>query len=65
MKALDLSAQTPVLPAERPSNGADTAGTPRVNSETLLGPGGQLVIEHAGRDYKLRITQNGKLILTA
>ncbi len=25
----------------------------------------ELVIEHHGRDYRLRITQNGKLILTA
>jgi len=24
-----------------------------------------MVITHAGRDYRLRITQNGKLILTA
>lgn len=39
--------------------------TPRIKSGALLGAAGELVIEHGGRDYKLRITQNGKLILTA
>lgn len=37
----------------------------QVSSETLLGPRGELVIEHRGRAYRLRITQSGKLILTA
>ena len=43
-----------------------TAPTPtKVRSEALLGKAGELVITHNGRDYRLRITQNGKLILTA
>jgi hemin uptake protein HemP len=37
----------------------------RVSSEALLGGRRQLVIEHKGREYRLRVTQNGKLILTA
>jgi hemin uptake protein HemP len=37
----------------------------RVTSESLLGPRRELVIVHNGREYKLRLTQNGKLILTA
>lgn len=37
----------------------------RISSEMLLGPSGELVIVHGGREYRLRITQNGKLILTA
>ena len=37
----------------------------RVNSEQLLGPKKELVILHNGREYRLRMTQNGKLILTA
>lgn len=45
------------------------AGTPpapkRVLSEVLLGPGRELVIVHGGREYRLRVTQNAKLILTA
>jgi hemin uptake protein HemP len=37
----------------------------RILSRELLGPHGELVIEHQGREYHLRLTQNGKLILTA
>lgn len=37
----------------------------KVKSETLLGRARTLVITHNGRDYCLRVTQNGKLILTA
>jgi len=37
----------------------------RVSSETLLGLRKELVIVHNGREYRLRLTQNGKLILTA
>lgn len=48
--------------------GKDDATLPqsqRVNSATLFGPSRELIIEHAGREYRLRMTQNGKLILTA
>ena len=38
---------------------------PKVSSEALLGTKRELVITHNGRDYRLRVTQNGKLILTA
>jgi hemin uptake protein HemP len=37
----------------------------RVSSEVLLGSRKELVIVHNGREYHLRLTQNGKLILTA
>jgi hemin uptake protein HemP len=37
----------------------------RVASEALLGPHRELVIVHNGREYRLRLTQNDKLILTA
>jgi len=37
----------------------------RVSSEALLGTRKELVIVHNGREYRLRLTQNGKLILTA
>jgi hemin uptake protein HemP len=37
----------------------------RVSSEALLGVAKALVILHNGREYRLRLTQNGKLILTA
>ncbi len=42
------------------------AAEPRkVTSQALLGASRQLVIVHNGREYRLRLTQNGKLILTA
>jgi hemin uptake protein HemP len=37
----------------------------RVTSESLLGTRRELLITHQGREYRLRVTQNGKLILTA
>ena len=37
----------------------------RVSSEALLGAAKALAIVHNGREYRLRLTQNGKLILTA
>ena len=37
----------------------------RISSQALLGERRELVIVHNGREYRLRLTQNGKLILTA
>ncbi len=37
----------------------------KILSEFLLGSDREVVILHNGREYRLRITQNGKLILTA
>jgi len=37
----------------------------KISSLALLGRRGELIIEHGGREYRLRLTQNGKLILTA
>jgi hemin uptake protein HemP len=42
-----------------------SAPSERVVSQQLLGKKGELIIEHEGREYRLRRTQNGKLILTA
>lgn len=38
---------------------------PRISSSRLLGERGVLIIEHEGREYRLQLTQNRKLILTA
>jgi len=47
-------------------DGNATESSPvRVTSEALLGRRQELVIVHKGREYRLRLTQNGKLILTA
>lgn len=42
-----------------------TSAPAKVASQVLLGKHRELVITHNGREYRLRITQNGKLILTA
>jgi hemin uptake protein HemP len=49
---------TPTPPAAMPSHR-------RISSADLFAGERELVIEHHGRLYHLRITQNGKLILTA
>ncbi|EBS7634948.1 hemin uptake protein HemP [Salmonella enterica] len=36
----------------------------RINSQTLLGPDGKVIIDHNGQEYLLRKTQAGKLLLT-
>jgi hemin uptake protein HemP len=56
-KTLTLSSRSPAKSA--PST------LKKVTSESLLGSLKELVIEHNGREYRLRLTQNGKLILTA
>lgn len=37
---------------------------PRFNCQQLFGTQNEIIIEHQGDDYRLRITSNGKLILT-
>jgi hemin uptake protein HemP len=36
----------------------------RVSTDELIGPEREVLIRHAGCDYRLRITRQGKLILT-
>ena len=51
-----------------PDTGDEDAASPqpqRVNSTALFGRSRELIIEHNGREYRLRLTQNEKLILTA
>lgn len=43
---------------------ADTAAIPRISSQLLLDGGRELVIQHQGGEYHLRLTRNDKLILT-
>ena len=37
---------------------------PRIPSSELFGTAHEIVIEHAGEEYRLRLTRKGKLILT-
>jgi hemin uptake protein HemP len=57
-----MESSIPDAPVMRP---ADLAAPRRVSSELLLGQRNELLIVHNGREYRLRLTQNGKLILTA
>jgi len=52
-------------PKPRPSSDGAPPAPAKVTSESLLGARKELLITHQGREYRLRITQNGKLILTA
>lgn len=36
----------------------------RIDSERLLGSGREIILEHAGEEYRLRQTRNGGLLLT-
>lgn len=65
----------PVEPPRRPEQGgppasagrlAATARSPRrLESADLFAGDDEILIQHRGREYRLRITQNGKLILNA
>ena len=58
MSSMNLTA--PIPPAR-----AGTEAPRKVASEDLFGAMRELVIVHNGREYRLRLTQHGKLILTA
>lgn len=58
--------RTSTQPAQTASpNRLDAAAGRRIASVDLLGERGELIIVHAGREYRLRLTHSGKLILTA
>ena len=57
--------RAPRKPRTEPPAGTANPAAGRVDSQSLLGLRGELVILHNGREYRLRRTQNGKLILTA
>lgn len=48
-----------------PAGNRQEAASQKVSSKALLGASNELVIVHNGREYRLRLTQNDKLILTA
>ncbi|MCQ8130927.1 hemin uptake protein HemP [Methylomonas rivi] len=50
--------------ARPPANGENGGGRPRISSKQLFADRNEIVIEHQGDEYRLRITSNGKLILT-
>jgi hemin uptake protein HemP len=52
------------LPPDPHPASAPAPDLKRVSSEELIGPAREVLIRHAGCDYRLRITRQGKLILT-
>jgi hemin uptake protein HemP len=50
------------LPPE--TKGDRTASTKEVDVASLIGAGREVVLLHRGERYRLRVTANGKLILT-
>jgi hemin uptake protein HemP len=64
---LDSTSPTPLghaNDAESDRMPIDRLRPPRVDSARLLAGSRELVIDHAGQEYRLRLTRNGKLILT-
>ncbi len=56
---------TPALDsAESEGKSAQAILSKNVTSESLFAGARELVIEHAGGEYRLRLTNQGKLILT-
>ena len=43
---------------------ADAASPRRLSLETLLAGRREVIIQHRGEDYRLRLTSNDKLLLT-
>ncbi len=54
-------------PGETSARPAERVGiaTPYIRSQDLFGTAQEVVIEHNQREYRLRVTSQGKLILTA
>jgi hemin uptake protein HemP len=58
-----VSRDDPTTP--QPERSAAPAGRPRrLKVSELLAGEREVILEHGGQDYRLRITANGKLILT-
>jgi hemin uptake protein HemP len=60
-----MDAHCPTAPDPLASKSIGSEEPRRTSSQALLGSQRELVIVHNGREYRLRLTQNGKLILTA
>jgi hemin uptake protein HemP len=57
---------SPLVPKEEaPAVSAEAVKPLRIKSEELLGSHREVIILHGSREYRLRRTQSGKLILTA
>ena len=64
LKANELSSPILAITPARTSAQASDAPIKRIDSRSLLDGTRELVIEHQGAEYHLRLTRNDKLILT-
>jgi len=62
---VDKQSPPSLAPQSGSSIASDRGGVRRIDVRELLGDRRELLIVHAGREYRLRVTSNGKLILTA
>jgi hemin uptake protein HemP len=62
--AVPLQARSLQLVSGSSTAACEHAQIPRISSHTLLDGGRELVIQHQGGEYHLRLTRNDKLILT-
>ena len=60
-----IKRETATTPPDVGNADAASSQPQRVNSAALLGASRELIIVHSGREYRLRLTQNERLILTA
>lgn len=49
---------------DNPANGALAGDRRQLDSMELLGRGNEVIINHGREEYRLRLTRQGKLILT-
>lgn len=49
---------------EAPASGPATGGSGHISSRDLFRDRREILIDHEGETYRLRLTKNGKLILT-
>jgi hemin uptake protein HemP len=59
---MDRMSATLSLPS-RPHHSQRSAAQPRLRSQDLFRGTHELIIEHQGQEYRLRLTRNDKLIL--
>ena len=55
----------PLPHAQAPPGTRASIAPPRIRSDDLFGGAQEVVIRHNEREYRLRVTAQGKLILTA
>jgi hemin uptake protein HemP len=56
--------QTPGQGQETERTQTAASNLPRIDVRMLLGPGREALLIHGTMEYRLRLTSNGKLILT-